>query len=79
MSKGRGKDKIPDLTMIAGENKVNETKEIIENLKLGLPYQIEYMKILATLTRAKYLALVEEGFTINQALELSKQLYSDDE
>ena len=34
---------------------------------------LEFQGINAKLIRAKYLALIEEGFTESQALELSKQ------
>lgn len=52
----------------------HEMKEFLEDFKKSLPEMKEYLKIGAELTRIKYKALLEEGFTPEQALELSKTL-----
>ena len=57
------------------ENTV-ELAEALSNIKNTLSYQIECQTVLAKVYRAKYLALVKEGFTEEQALELSKTLFS---
>lgn len=46
------------------------TKAAIENLRRILPEMLEHAALLAKIRRASYLALVQEGFTEAQALEL---------
>jgi len=52
--------------------KLQEFKEAVRQMTLTLPVQLEMMAIQAKLIRAKYNALVAEGFTEQQALELCK-------
>lgn len=55
-------------------NKQTEaTLRAIREIQEALPVIIEGQKALAQATRARYLALVVEGFTPEQALELCKQ------
>lgn len=44
----------------------------IENIKRTLPLLLEYNKIDAQIRRSKYLALIENGFNEQQALELCR-------
>lgn len=60
------------LTMLTGGGKPNELKEAIKQLRSTMPELIEHMKLIAELSRAKYDALIEQEFTPEQALELSK-------
>lgn len=46
----------------------------VEQMRGDMGGMIEGSKMLAKLLRAKYLALIDEGFTKEQALELSKKL-----
>lgn len=57
---------MPDVQMQA-------TLRAIREIQVALPVVIEGQKALARATRARYLALVKEGFTQEQALELCKQ------
>lgn len=60
------------LTMIQGGNTPNEMKEAVRQLKSVMPDMIEHLILMAELTKVKYDALVQQGFTEAQALELSK-------
>lgn len=46
----------------------------LERMKRNLPGTEEYLRLLARLHKAKYDALIEAGFTPDQALELCKVL-----
>ncbi len=46
----------------------------VEDMRRNLDDMIEGGQMMAKLLRAKYLALLDEGFTEKQALELSKSL-----
>lgn len=46
------------------------TRAAVDNLRRILPEMMEHAALLAKIRRASYLALVEEGFTEAQALEL---------
>jgi hypothetical protein len=48
------------------------TAQLLKQAQENFPAQIELERYLAKLTRIKYLALVEEGFTESQALDLLK-------
>lgn len=49
------------------------TLRAVREIQVVLPVVIEAQKALARVTRARYLSLVEEGFTPEQALALCKQ------
>lgn len=44
----------------------------VEQAKVALPSMIAYQAILAQITRAKFLALIEAGFTRQEAFQLCK-------
>jgi len=52
-----------------------EFKASVLDLKNKLPLMKEYIFMVAELTRARYNALLDEGFTEKQAIELSKTLF----
>ena len=64
-----------DLLSFDGGNKENAFKDGIRQLLANLPDYIEYGKAMAKLHRSKYEALIAEGFSEYQALELSKQVF----
>jgi|WetSurMetagenome_2_1015567.scaffolds.fasta_scaffold157280_4 hypothetical protein len=64
-----------DLKSFPGGGNVDEFKVAIRSMIMQLDTTIEYFQILAKLYKAKYDALVAEGFTPAQALELSKTLF----
>jgi hypothetical protein len=49
-----------------------ERAKAFRNIREGWAEHLEFTEILAQMTRAKYLALVKEGFTEAQAIELCK-------
>jgi hypothetical protein len=52
---------------------VNESsRETLDRLLNEIPNMIEHIQIMAQLTKVKYDALIAEGFTETQALELCK-------
>lgn len=59
-----------NLTLLTGT--IDKQRAALEEAKRNLETNIEFMKLLAQLTRAKYSALVSQGFTEAQALELCK-------
>lgn len=50
----------------------NAMRGHVEQLKRCIPEQIEAAQLMAKIRRAQYLALVAEGFTEAQALEICK-------
>lgn len=46
--------------------------QLVRDLREQMPMQIEMEQLMAKVRRAKFLALVAEGFTEGQALELCK-------
>jgi hypothetical protein len=60
------------LISMKGGNKPSITRETIRLMKEELPYILEYFPIYAEMTKAKFEALKEKGFTEIQALELCK-------
>lgn len=63
--------KVLPFTIPTNEN-ILKLREILNNLIEEVPIQVEIQKHLATITRAKYLALIDEGFTPDQAIQLCK-------
>lgn len=59
-----------NLTVLTGP--VDKQRAALEELKRNLPIHIEFLAIQAQTIRAKYQALVAQGFTEAQALELCK-------
>jgi hypothetical protein len=55
----------------------NQSKLVaqLEELKRSLPAMFEYQLIVAKLIRARYTALIDEKFTEQQALELTKEMF----
>jgi hypothetical protein len=53
----------------------NELKEALRTLKVNLPEMQEYLKIHAQMIKWKYDALLEEGFSKEQAIELCRKLF----
>ena len=47
----------------------------VEQLKRGLPVMLEYQIHLAKSIRARHQALLSEGFTDAQAIEIVKEMY----
>ena len=68
------KDK-DNITLLPGGASPNAMKEALRNLKEVQGEMIEYQAIQAKLHREKYDALILEGFTSEQALELCKVLF----
>lgn len=62
------------LIPMKGGSKPSITRETIRMMKEELPYVLEYFPIYAEMTKAKFEALKEKGFTEGQALELCKGL-----
>jgi hypothetical protein len=58
------------LTVLTGP--IDKQRAALEELKRNLPTHIEFLSIHAQMIRAKYQALVAQGFTEAQALELCK-------
>lgn len=59
-----------NLTVLTGP--IDKQRAALEELKRNLPTQIEFLSIHAEMIRAKYQALVAQGLTEAQALELCK-------
>ena len=64
-----GNDKIYS---IDGGNKPNITKDQLKEMRERLPFMVEYLQIIAEMTRAKYEALIAQGFTKDEALKYIK-------
>lgn len=54
------------------DKQMEATLKAIREIQTALPVVIEGQKALAQVTRVRYLALVEQGFTPDQALALCK-------
>lgn len=48
--------------------------QAVKELKENMPAMLEHIILTARLTKAKYDALIKEGFTKEQAIELCKTL-----
>jgi lactam utilization protein B len=55
-----------------GEKQRDKIKDAIRDMQAQLPLIVAGQQAMAKATRAKYLALVEEGFSASEALELCK-------
>lgn len=62
------------ISVLEGGGLPDNLKESLRELKSGFDAFAEYLQILAKLTRIKYRALIDEGFTEAEALELCKEL-----
>lgn len=60
------------IVALDGGGERDKQAELMRNLRKALPDMIENATLFAQLRRANYLALVKEGFTEAQALELCK-------
>ena len=63
------------LHSIDGKGTPSVSKDAIRQLKNELPNVIEHLKLVSELHWVKYTALIEQGFTKEQALELCKFLF----
>ena len=54
--------------------KQSNLEENLYNLKINLPLFIQYETIMAHVKRAKYLAMIKEGFSEEQALKLCMEV-----
>lgn len=61
-----------ELQSIAGGGKPDKMRDEIRKLQSNLDIILEAQNIVAQITRAKYVSLIEQGFTQAQALELCK-------
>jgi hypothetical protein len=57
---------------LPGNHKAMVIKNEVANLREIQPLLIEHVKLMAEVTRAKYLALLDNGFTKEEALMLCK-------
>lgn len=66
---------MPDnLIPINGGGKPDKTREALRQMREGLAMLIEYQQLNAQLIRARYDALLKQGFSESQAIELCKAL-----
>lgn len=65
----------PDLDESTKDMSIERMKKAIQYLHSVIPLMKEQSTLIAKLTRTKYDALRNEGFTEKQALELSKSLF----
>ena len=63
-----------DLTTMTGGGKPDELKNAIRTLRGNMPEFIEHAQLVAQIQRAKFLALLKEGFTPEQALLLCRDV-----
>jgi len=62
------------MKVINGAGNKDEMKETLRAMRETMPTYLEYLTLTAKMTRAKYDAMIVEGFTPKEALELSKTL-----
>jgi hypothetical protein len=60
------------LIPLPGGGNVDKTREALRELRRNLEVLMEYWQIDAQIRRCRYEALVKQGFTEAQALELTK-------
>jgi len=68
-------DKDKSVNGVFAGNDLSETKKALGKMQSDLPTHIKYMAVVATLHAAKFKALLNEGFSRPEALELCKNLY----
>tara|TARA_B100002049_G_scaffold210911_1_gene173626 strand:+ start:295 stop:513 length:219 start_codon:yes stop_codon:yes gene_type:complete len=64
------------LRLVPGGGKPDQTKQAIRQLRENMDDLVELQSALAQIQRAKFKALIAEGFTEAQALELAKNAFS---
>lgn len=62
----------PKITVLDGGAKKDALADSLRTLRANIELLIEGAELTARVTRAKYLALIAQGFTEAQALELCK-------
>lgn len=67
-------DKIKPFKAITGGGKPDDFKQAIRDFREELDDQKEFQSLIAQVQRAKYQALIQQGFTKSEALELSKTI-----
>jgi hypothetical protein len=72
-----GGEKMEDekLKMFQGKGQKNILAEELREMQKGLPEIIEYWKLQAQIQRAYYLELVNQGFSEDQALQLTMGVF----
>jgi len=55
--------------------KIGQWKHNVEEIKANIDLYCEHFRVVAKLQREKYNALIDQGFTKEQALELCKSLW----
>jgi len=66
------KDNKPNIVVV--DFKPNDAKKLLEELKRTVPEIVAGNREIAKVLRAKYLALIETGFTQKEAMKLCKKL-----
>lgn len=61
-----------NLKVLKGGGTADELKQAVRTIRDIMPDYIEYLKIDAQLRREKFKALIEQGWTEDQAVELCK-------
>lgn len=67
-------DPLPVNARIENEDLIHRTKTLMDLIKDTMPMQIEWLAIKAKMSKVYYDALVNIGFTEQQALEIVKEL-----
>ena len=62
------------LKLLVDNKNINQLKRQVTEMRKNLPTYLEMTEILVKITKAKYDALVKEGFTKEEALELCKRI-----
>lgn len=62
------------LNLIPGENEKNAMKEFLRTWENNLEDYLKAQTLQAKLIKSRYDALIQEGFTTEQALELCKNM-----